>query len=226
MKTEKDGHLPFLDIDIYSRPDTAYNFQEGYSQNLYLNATSHHHHTDMHSVLSTLAHGAWAICSQESLHTQLDSLNWTFRQNCYSNQQIRHVFKQPHTVKPPEQNPSSVTVLPFYGTTCNGMSMMLSKHNIKTVGIPPRKISSSLWSITDHQALKRTGIYSIHSACGTVYIQQTGHSIETRVMEHHCHKWHYHQDKLVVAEHSISMGNGILPNDTYPYAWIGLSRKR
>jgi hypothetical protein len=47
-----------------------------------------------------------------------------------------------------------------------------------------------------------------------VYIGQTGHSIEIRVKEYHCHIQLYHLGKLAVVKHSINMGDWILLNDT------------
>jgi predicted GIY-YIG superfamily endonuclease len=83
---------------------------------------------------------------------------------------------------------------------------MLSKHNIKTAGLPPRKLSSLLQPIMDNLALKTPGIYSIPCECGKVYIGQTGHSIDTRVKEHHRHICLYHSKKYAVAEH-INLGH-------------------
>jgi hypothetical protein len=83
---------------------------------------------------------------------------------------------------------------------------VLSKHNIKTVGLTPRKLSSLLRPIKDDLAPKMPGVYSILCECGKVYIGQTGHSVETRVKEHHRHIRLYHPEKSAVAEHSISLG--------------------
>jgi hypothetical protein len=46
METEKDGHLPFLDIDIYCKPDGSLGhrvYRKPTHTNLYLHANSHHH---------------------------------------------------------------------------------------------------------------------------------------------------------------------------------------
>lgn len=63
---------------------------------------------------------------------KLDILQWTFRQNGYSNQSIYHALNPPQKVKPLREVSTSVTVLPFVGTTFNCISRMLSKYNIKT----------------------------------------------------------------------------------------------
>jgi hypothetical protein len=50
MEMERDGHLPFLDIDIYRRPDGSLGhrvYHKPTHTNLYLNSSSHHHQTSM-----------------------------------------------------------------------------------------------------------------------------------------------------------------------------------
>jgi hypothetical protein len=67
-----------------------------------------------------------------------------------------------------------VAFLPFVGTTFNRISRVLSKHNIKTVVLPPRKLSSLLQPTKDDLALKMPGVYSIPGECGEVYIDKLG----------------------------------------------------
>jgi hypothetical protein len=91
---------------------------------------------------------------------------------------------------------------------------MLSRHNIKSVGLPLRKISSFLRPLKDDLGLKTPGVYSIPCECGQVYIGQTGRSIDTRIKEHHWHIRLAHPDKSAVAEHGISRGHRIQLQDT------------
>jgi hypothetical protein len=53
------------------------------------------------------------------------------------------------------------------------------------VGLAPREVSSFLPPVKDDLGLKIAGIYICE--CGEVYNGQTGHSIETRIKEHHQH---------------------------------------
>jgi hypothetical protein len=106
-----------------------------------------------------------------------------------------------------------VAFLLLVDTTFNHISRVLPKHNIKTVGLPPRKLSSFLRPVKDHLALKTPGVYSIPCECGKMYIGQTGRSIETRVKEHQRHIRLAHPEKSAVAEHSINLGHRTqLPN--------------
>jgi hypothetical protein len=64
----------------------------------------------------------------------------------------------------PVQDPISVTFLPFVRPTFN--NKVLSKHNINTVGLLPKKISSFLQLVKDNLAIKTPGAYSIPCICG------------------------------------------------------------
>jgi len=68
METLYAGHLPFLDIDICRRlgGSLGYTVYKVTNPNLYLNAKSHHHMVNKHSVLSPLAYRVRAICFQLS----------------------------------------------------------------------------------------------------------------------------------------------------------------
>jgi hypothetical protein len=55
METESEGHLPFLDLDIYRRPDGSLGhkvYRKPSHTNLYLNAKSHLHPSNKQAVLS------------------------------------------------------------------------------------------------------------------------------------------------------------------------------
>jgi hypothetical protein len=60
-------------------------------------------------------------------------------------------------------------------------------HNIKFVGLPPRKISSFLYSRKDNLGLRMLGVYSICCECSQVYTRQAGHSMDTILKKHHQH---------------------------------------
>jgi hypothetical protein len=98
--------------------------------------------------------------------------------------------------------------------TFNHISRLLSRHNIKFVGLPP-KIPSYLRLVMDNLGLKTPGVYSAPCECGQIYIGQTGHAIETRVKVHQCHIQLEHSDKSAMAKYSINLGHCIeLQNTT------------
>jgi hypothetical protein len=92
-----------------------------------------------------------------------------FRQIGYSDQQNRRVLNPLPRVAQPNEKPDSVAFLPYVGSIFNCISRVLSLH-IKSVSLPPRKISSFLWLVKDDMGLKMPGVYSIPCECNQVYI--------------------------------------------------------
>jgi hypothetical protein len=61
MEAERDCHIPFLDTDVYRKPDGSPAqkvYRKPSQTNLYLNSNSHHHPSNKQAVLSTLVHRA------------------------------------------------------------------------------------------------------------------------------------------------------------------------
>jgi hypothetical protein len=70
MEIEENGHLPFLDIDVYRKTTGSLGhkvYRKLTHTNRYLYLLSHHHPTHKHSVLSSPVHRAHALCDHESL---------------------------------------------------------------------------------------------------------------------------------------------------------------
>jgi hypothetical protein len=131
-----------------------------------------------------LVHRARALCDQDGLHAELVFLGDTFRQNGYTEWQICRALNHPPRVGQSDEKPDSVAFLPYVWSIFNRIRRVLARHNIKSVGLPPRKISSFLWLVKDDLGLRTPGVYSIPCECGQVYIRQTGHSVDTRLKEH------------------------------------------
>jgi len=91
---------------------------------------------------------------------------------------------------------------------------MLAKYNIKSVAIPPNKISRYMPPTKDAPGLRTPGIYKIPCECGKVYIGQTGRSIQLRIKEHERHIRLVQPEKSGVAEHSFNQDHIIRPQDT------------
>jgi hypothetical protein len=75
---------------------------------------------------------------------------------------------------------ASVTYLPYIRTTFNLISRLMSRHNTKSLDLPPKKILSLLQPVKNDFGIKTPGVYSVSCTCSQVYIRQTGCSIETR----------------------------------------------
>jgi hypothetical protein len=112
------------------------------------------------------------------------------------------------------EKPASVAFLPYVGKTFNHISKLLSKHNIKSVGLPLKKIPSFLQPAKDDLGLKTPGMYSMPCKCGEVCIGQTSCSINTRIKKHQCHIHMEQPEKSAMVEHSINLGHYIKLQDT------------
>ena len=172
---EIEGHLKFLDINIYRKPDSSLSHRvycKPTHTNQYLHHNSHHHPTNKKSVLSSLIHRAKALCDQDSLTQELIFLTTVFKDNAYSHQQIGQAMKPtPRTTKTNDK-PVATAILPYTQTTYGRLNRMLSKHNIKSITLPPRKIYSYLPPIQDALELRTLGVYENPCGCGKMYIGQ------------------------------------------------------
>ena len=217
METEEEGHLPFLDVDIYRKTDGSLGhkvYRKPTHTNLYLNQLSHHHPANKQSVLSSLIHRAKPLCDQDSLAQELNFLNTVFKNNGYSHQQIRRAMQPAKRTAKNKNQPTTTAYIPYTATTYGWLSRMLPKHNIKSVALPPRKISSYLPPVKDALGLKTPGIYKIPCECGKVYVGQSGRSIHLRIKEHDRHIRLAQPDKSAVAEHSFNHDHRIRLQDT------------
>jgi hypothetical protein len=84
-----------------------------------------------------------------------------FKQNGYSDRHINRVLNRHPNISKTDDNPDSVAFLPYVGTTFNRISKVLSRNNIKSVGLPPRKIHSFLRPVKDKLGLRTLGVYRI-----------------------------------------------------------------
>jgi hypothetical protein len=163
MEPEK-GPPPFLDLSIYSRSDGSLGhrvYRKPTHENLKLVTGSHHHPSNKQAVLSTQVHKARALCNQCSLHAELVFLRDVIRQNGYNDRQIHRVLNRRQNISQPDVKPDSVAFLPHVGTEFNRISRVLSRHNVKSVGLPPKKVSGFLRPVKDNLGLRTPGVYKI-----------------------------------------------------------------
>jgi hypothetical protein len=103
-----------------------------------------------------------------------------------------------------------IAMLPYFHTTYNRLSQLLSRHNIKSVALLPKKISSFLRPVKDVAGLKTPGVYRVPCKCGLVYIGQMGRSTEIRRKEHQRNIRLLQLDKSALAEHGFNHNHKIL----------------
>jgi len=188
MEQEVEGHLPFLDTDIYRKTDGSLGhrvYRKPTHTNLYLSQNSHYHPANKQSVLASLIYRAKALCDQDSLIQELEFLTIVFKDNGYSPQQIR----QPVTDS-----------AECWQNTTSKVSLC---HQGKSTATP----------VKDALGLRMPAVYSIACECGKVYIEQSGRSIQIRIKEHNRHIRLAQTDKSAVAEHNINQDHIIKLQD-------------
>jgi hypothetical protein len=102
MEMERDTHIPFLDTDIYGRPDGYLGhkvYRKPTHTNFHLNSTSLSppDPTSM-PYFQHLVHRARALCDQDGLHAELVFLRDIFRQNGYMDLHIHRALSPPPRV--------------------------------------------------------------------------------------------------------------------------------
>jgi hypothetical protein len=107
---EKNGHLPFLDLNIYRRTDVSLGrkvYRKSTHTNLYLNPGSHHHPSNKQAVLATLVFCVTRRASMVSC-SSLRPLS-----NRYSRQLIQRALNPKVRTSKPTDQPTSVALLPY-----------------------------------------------------------------------------------------------------------------
>jgi hypothetical protein len=97
MESEREGHLPYLDLDIYRCDGSLGNkvYHKLTHTNLYPRAKSHHHPSKKQAVLSTLAYRARALSDEDILQAELMFLRH-FKENGYDKQIQTDLNRHPH----------------------------------------------------------------------------------------------------------------------------------
>jgi len=112
---KEEGHLPFLDIDIYRKTDGSLGhkvYRKPTHTNLHLHQNSHHHPANKQTVFASLIRKAKALCDQDSLTQELEFLTTVFKDNGYSPQQIRAMEPATRTTKTSDK-PTSTAHIPY-----------------------------------------------------------------------------------------------------------------
>jgi hypothetical protein len=108
-----------------------------------------------------VVHRAKSLCDRHSWHGELKFLKTAFRQNGYSDRQIRGALNRPDRVAPPPEITASVALQPYISTTFNIIGRLVSRHNVKSVGLPPEQIPSFLRRVKVNLELKAPGAYRV-----------------------------------------------------------------
>ena len=226
MEVEQNNQIPFLDVLVKRNEDGTLGHQvyrKPTHTDRYLHATSHHHPSQKNSVISSLIYRALTISEPSSLNEELEHLNRVLTENGYNSKDINQTtlrlknkissltnIEMPNEEEKEEEEGKKWTILPYVQGTTEHISRILSKHNIKVIAKPQRKIAQLLPNPKDRRPrLETSGVYKIPCSCGKAYIGETGRKISTRIKEHQrCAKYgHFTQSAL--AEHWMETGHSV-----------------
>jgi hypothetical protein len=134
-------------------------------------------------------HRARGRCDRDRIYDELELLNVVFRQNGYSDRKIRRALYLTERVASPKDKLDSVACLSYF----NHISTVLSPHNVKLYGLPPRKTSTFLRPFKDDlgvrtprhtlsplNAIRFTGISELEHPDGSAVTEQAI-SLEHRI---------------------------------------------
>ncbi|MGL5072033.1 MAG: hypothetical protein ACRC61_12320, partial [Aeromonas salmonicida] len=196
MEVEVNNRLPFLDVLLHKKEDGTLGhsvFRKETHTNLYLNAKSNHPKSQKLSVLNTLVSRATRISDQENLRDEQNKLRKILESNGYKETEIKRAFnrkdrrsnKNNTTDENKEKEFKHTAVLPYVPKVTDRVARTLSKHNIKPILLPTKKIGTMVGSVKDPtHPLHNPGVYAIPCQCGSVYIGQTGRTITDRIRDH------------------------------------------
>ena len=222
MEIEQDNQIPFLDVLVRRNRDGTLGhrvYRKPTHTDRYLHATSHHHPSQKNSVISSLVYRALTISEPTSLDEELKHLNQTLTRNGYNSKNINQTTKRlKNKISSPndtetldkERERKKKVVLPYLQGTTERIGRILSKHNIRVIFKPQKKIAQLLPNPKDQRpSLETPGVYKIPCVCGKVYIGETGRKISTRIKEHQrCAKYN-HFSQSALAEHWMETGHAV-----------------
>ena len=122
----------------------------------------HHHCSNKQVIISTWVQRARGLFNQNTLHDDLQ-FSFTFMDKRYSHKQAWWTAHPPALKTRPSAKPTLMTL--------NNINWIVSRHNIKSVGLPPRNIPTFLCPVKETGDWRFGGhFFPPFPKCGQVYI--------------------------------------------------------
>ena len=210
---DKNNSISFLDVQVtrnsVGKLKVALHEKET-STGRYLPFDSHHPACQKRSVISSLAHRANFIASNNNIRNkQRRNVCSTLNDNGYPLPLVRtFVYGKKHSRKndkSPPRNKNRIS-LPYVAGISEQIGSVLNHFNLKSAFKPCNKIKDFFKLPKDNVEKEsiRGIVYSIPCAdCDKVYVGQTGNSFKTRIGQHRSALRLLHPEKSALAEHSI-----------------------
>ena len=206
METEQNGRLPFLDVEVYRKPDGSLGhsvYRKKTHTNRYLHADSNHHPSQKMSLIRTLLNRADHISDADSVDAERQTVIQALRQNGYANSQILTQNKPQEPNHGTTDTPTGFACLPYISNTTDRIAKLLRKNNIRVCFNTVHNVQQHLRPYKDLlPKLQTEGIYLVECDCGECYVGQTGRTIDCRLKEHKRQTIKGQHNLSAIAEHT------------------------
>jgi hypothetical protein len=189
MEVEKNGHLPFLDVNIERKDGqmkTGVYYKPTHTGR-YLDFASNHPRKTKAGIVKCLANRARNICQGAKLEQEMAHLKRTFRKNGYPSQfteQALHGKKQPQHER---TKPKKTVTLPYIPGISEKLGRICSSYNIRAVYSSKETLGRSLRNVKPERPKEMTKniVYQIPCMdCDRCYIGESCRKLGIRVDEH------------------------------------------
>ncbi|XP_023311228.1 uncharacterized protein LOC111691923 [Anoplophora glabripennis] len=230
MEIEENNKLPFLDVSIIKNRTGGLGYtvyRKPTHTDRYLHAESHHHPSQLNSVLKTLITRSERLTDNEHKTEEIEKVKKALQQNGFSDNNIKRALRPRHNRERTEEDkPVAKALLPYIKGTTDKISKVLKKHKIETVFNTDRKIGNILPSAKTKIPLEGQGVYQIPCGdCEKSYIGQTNRRVQTR-REEHRNAVEKNQATSSLAQHAKNTGHKINFEETRIIANIEHKTKR
>ena len=196
MKKESEKKIAFLDVLVEKDGTTATTsiFRKKTHTDRYLNHNSHHHARTKSGIMKCLRTRAEKVCHATKLTGELNHLKQVFRANGYPTRTVNcNLSIHPSPNHPPTQteeqemtDPKSLH-LPYVKGVSERLERKCRKLGIRTTFKSKGTLREALVRTKEPQPewKKKGVIYQVPCGdCDSVYIGETGRTLEKRISEH------------------------------------------
>ncbi|KAK5638722.1 hypothetical protein RI129_013017 [Pyrocoelia pectoralis] len=189
MELEENSELPFLHVLVKKKEDGSLGhtvYRKKAHTDRYLNAKSHHHPAQLHSVMKTLITRSQRLADEDNKHQEMERIRTALLQNGFTRSSINKACRLPKAKHKEEKEvPIGNAYLPYIKGTTDKIRKIRAKRNIRTVFTTDIKISQMLPNPKTKVNLEQQGVYEIPCKdCQGSYIGQTNRRINVRKEEH------------------------------------------
>ena len=235
VEYEKDGQLPFLDVNVINKGEGAYEFQvyrKDAITNVQIKPNSSVNPNMYKGVFKGFLARAVRICSPQYLQQEVEFLIKVFTENGHDENLLRKLSKE-YLSRRGQNNPqrdessNKIVKIPFVPVLGPKLRTVLKRRGIKTVFTAAPSLKDML--CRHKSALPPNsfpGIYSVKCECGVQYIGESKKRISTRLQEHEKDIFHGRSKNSGIAEHASKCASKFVFEEAKTIAYESDWRRR